>query len=113
MTPRWQPRAVHGMVHAVISRSLSQRRLAVGVSFVAAIALVVILNRRSSGAADAPGEPRFHFTNIAHEAGIDFVHHRPTPDPSLGNIAPPTTPLAPSPPLSMFNTTGCPPLPFP
>jgi len=80
MTPRWQLRAVHGMVHAVISRSLSQRRLAVGVSFVAAVALVVILNRRSSGAADGPDEPRFHFTNIAHEAGIDFVHHGPTLD---------------------------------
>src|SRR6267143_2137855 len=102
MTPRWQLRAVHGMVHAVISRSLSQRRLAVGVSFVAAVALVVILNRRSSGGADAPGEPRFHFTDIAHEAGIDFVHHGPTLDPKLDNIAPLTSSLGLSVPVSQL-----------
>src|SRR6266404_5255954 len=112
MTPRWQPRAVHGMVHAVISRSLSQRRFAVGVSFVAAIALVVILNRRSSGTADAPGEPRFHFTNIAHEAGIDFVHHGPTLDPKLDNIAPLIGSLGASVTVSDVNNDGWPDLYF-
>ncbi len=100
------------MVHAVISRSLSQRRLAVGVLFVAAIALVVILNRRSSGAADAPGEPRFHFTNIAHEAGIDFVHHGPTLDPRLDNIAPLISSLGASVTVSDVNNDGWPDLFF-
>src|SRR5256884_4197034 len=96
------------MVHAVISPSLSRRRLAVGVSFVAAIALVVILNRRSSGAADAPGEPRFHFTDVAHEAGIDFVHHGPTLDPKLDNIAPLVSSLGASVAVADVNNDGCP-----
>src|SRR3989475_12746889 len=94
------------MVHAVISPSLSRRRLAVGVSFVAAIALVVILNRRSSGAADAPGEPRFHFTDVAREAGIDFVHHGPTLGPKLANIAPPISSLGASLPVSDGDNGG-------
>src|SRR6266480_788771 len=73
------------MVHAVIS--LFQRRVAVGAAFVAAIALVVILNRRAP-AGDSAVEPQFHLTNIAPQAGIDFVHHGPTLDPKLDNIAP-------------------------
>ena len=72
------------MVHAVTS--LFQRRIAVGASFVAAIVLVVILNRRAPGADASPGEPRFHLTNIASEAGIDFVHHGPTLDPKHEEI---------------------------
>src|SRR3989441_2411108 len=100
------------MVHAVISPSLSRRRLAVGVSFVAALALVVILNRRSSGSADAPGEPRFHFTNIAHDAGIDFVHHGPTLDPKLDNIAPLISSLGASVTVSDVNNDGWPDLYF-
>src|SRR6266849_9470978 len=100
------------MVHAVISLSLSQRRLAVGVSFVVAIALVVILNRRSSGAADAPGEPRFHFTDVAHDAGIDFAHHGPTLDPKLDNIAPLISSLGASVTVSDVNNDGWPDLYF-
>src|SRR2546427_10168483 len=100
------------MVHAVISPSLSRRRLAVGVSFVAAIALVVILNRRSSGAADAPGEPRFHFTDVAREAGIDFVHPGPTLDPKLDNIAPLISSLGASGTVSGVNNHGWPDLYF-
>ena len=53
------------MVHAVISPF--QRRVAVGAAFVAAIALVLILNRRAP-AGDSPVEPQFHLTNIAPEA---------------------------------------------
>ncbi len=74
------------MVHAVTSPF--QRRIAVGVSFVAAIVLVAILNRRAPGAGDASGAARFHLTDIATQAGIDFVHHGPTMDPRLDNIAP-------------------------
>ena len=66
----------------------SWRRGAVVASFLVAIALVIALNGRAdrgSGDRDAPG---FHFTEVAHQMGIDFVHHGPTLDRRLDNIAP-------------------------
>jgi enediyne biosynthesis protein E4 len=74
------------MVHAVIS--LFQRRVAVGASFLLAIALVVVLNRRPDRAGIDPAVPGFHFTDVAAQVGIAFVHHGPTLDPKLDNIAP-------------------------
>src|SRR5439155_1650524 len=74
------------MVHAVIS--LFQRRVAVGAAFLAAIALVVLLNHRADRAGDASASPPFHLTNVAADVGITFVHHGPTLDPKLDNIAP-------------------------
>jgi hypothetical protein len=57
--------------------------------FLAAIVLVVTLSRAgeqpNNPAASAPG---FALQNVAHEIGIDFVHHRPTLDPRLDNIGP-------------------------
>jgi len=97
------------MVHAVIS--LFQRRVAVGASFVAAIALVVILNRRAP-AGDSPVEPQFHLTNIAPEAGIDFVHHGPTLDPKLDNIAPLVGSLGAAVSVADVNNDGWPDLYF-
>jgi len=65
------------------------RRLALAAVFIAAIVLVVTLSRAgeqpNNPAASAPG---FALQNVAHEIGIDFVHHRPTLDPRLDNIAP-------------------------
>lgn len=94
------------MVHAVISPF--QRRVAVGAAFVAAIGLVVILNRRVPGAADSPVEPRFHLANIATEAGIAFVHHGPTLDPKLDNIAPLVGSLGASVSVADVNNDGWP-----
>jgi len=94
------------MVHAVISPF--QRRVAVGAAFVAAIGLVVILNRRVPGAADSPVEPGVHFTSIATEAGIAFVHHGPTLDPKLANIAPLVGSLGASVSVADVNNDGWP-----
>src|SRR5256884_6536182 len=74
------------MVHAVTSPF--QRRVVVGAAFLAAIALVIILNRRADRAGVDLAAPRFHFTDVAAQAGITFVHHGPTLDPRLDNIAP-------------------------
>src|SRR5437016_2967425 len=74
------------MVHAVTS--LFQRRVALGASFLAAIALVIILNRRAPGAGDSRVAVQFHLTNVAPDVGISFVHHGPTLDAKLDNIAP-------------------------
>src|SRR6195256_438113 len=86
ISPGWQLHAVRGMVHAVTS--LVRRRVAVGASFLAAIALVVVLNRRPDGAGVPPPAPGFHFTDVTAQVGIRFVHHGPALDPKLDNIAP-------------------------
>ena len=57
-------------------------------AFVAAIALVLVLNARAGDAGDADAEPGFQLTNVASKVGITFVHHGPTLDPKLDNIAP-------------------------
>ncbi|HET9709003.1 MAG TPA: CRTAC1 family protein [Gemmatimonadales bacterium] len=69
--------------------SLIVRRLAVAAVFIAAILLVVIL-RRAGDQPNTPASspPGFALQNVTHEIGIDFVHHRPTLDPKLDNIAP-------------------------
>jgi enediyne biosynthesis protein E4 len=67
----------------------SWRRGAVVALFLAAIVLVIALNRRADRVGSAErGAPGFHFTEVAHQVGIDFVHHGPTLDRKLDNIAP-------------------------
>jgi hypothetical protein len=88
------------------------RQGVVSVSFLAAIALVLVLNRRAAGSGDAPTEPQFHFTNITAEAGIDFVHHGPTLDPKLDNIAPLVSSLGASVSVADVNNDGWPDLYF-
>ncbi len=98
------------MVHAVTS--LFQRRVALGASFLAAIALVIILNRRAPGAGDSRVAVQFHLSNIATEAGIDFVHHGPTLDAKLDNIAPLVAALGASVSVTDVNNDGWPDLYF-
>ena len=69
------------------SPRLSWRYGLVGVLFVASVALVLVLNARASGAGNVAADPGFHLTNVAPEVGITFVHHGPTLDPQLDNIA--------------------------
>src|SRR5207248_4275711 len=98
------------MVHAVTS--LFQRRVALGASFLAAIALVIILNRRAPGAGDSRVAVQLHLSNIAAEAGIDFVHHGPTLDAKLDNIAPLVAALGASVSVTDVNNDGWPDLYF-
>ncbi|HYR99573.1 MAG TPA: VCBS repeat-containing protein, partial [Gemmatimonadales bacterium] len=88
------------------------RQGVVSVSFLAAIALVLVLNRRAAGSGDSSVEPRFHFTDITTQAGIDFVHHGPTLDPKLDNIAPLVGSLGASVSVADVNADGWPDLYF-
>src|SRR2546429_2057566 len=98
------------MVHAVTSPF--QRRVVVGAAFLAAIALVIILNRRADRAGVDLAAPRFHFTDVAAQAGITFVHHGPTLDRQLDNIAPLIGSLGASVSVADVNNDGWPDLYF-
>src|SRR5690242_7892179 len=74
------------MVHAVTSPNA--RRIVLSAVFAGAIALVVVLSRSRAETGSNAHEPAFALRDVAHEVGIDFVHHRPTLDPKLDNIAP-------------------------
>ena len=64
------------------------RRLVLAAVFIAAILLVVALSRRGEQPNLSFSAPGFALHDVAHDVGIDFVHHRPTLDPKLDNIAP-------------------------
>jgi len=96
------------MVHAVISPPRSWRRGAVALSFLAAIALVVALDRRVDRAGGDAAVPGFHFTDLAAQVGISFVHHGPTLDPKLDNIAPLVGALGASVTVTDVNRDGWP-----
>src|SRR5689334_17722033 len=81
-----QGRLRGGGEDAVTSRAW--RYGAVAGLFVAGVALVVVLNQRTVRSGATSVAPGFHLTNVAAQVGIDFVHHRPTLDPKLDNIAP-------------------------
>jgi hypothetical protein len=59
--------------------------------FVAGVAAIPVLNRRTSVSA-GPGDPSarfgFRLRDVAREAGVDFVHQVPTFDPQLSHIMP-------------------------
>ena len=100
------------MVYRVTSPAL--RRLALSVVFLGAIFLVVTLNREAgrneSGAAVPPG---FSLQNVAGAAtGIDFVHHGPTLDPRIANVAPLVGALGAAVSVSDVNNDGWPDLYF-
>jgi hypothetical protein len=73
-----------------------------------AIAAVVALDRTSAGGATAGPDPGFRLTNVAAQAGIDFVHHGPQLDPKLDNIAPLVGALGASVSVADVNNDGWP-----
>src|SRR5437764_4141542 len=100
------------MVYGVTSPAL--RRLALSIVFLGAVFLVVALNRgrpEERGAAGA-AEPGFSLREVAHQVGIDFVHHAPTLDPRIANIAPLVAALGASVSVSDVNNDGWPDLYF-
>ena len=90
----------------------SWRRGAVAAAFLAAILLVVALNRRTDRAGTAAVVPGFHLTDVAAAAGVRFVHHRPTLDPKLAHIAPLIASLGASVSVADVNNDGWPDLYF-
>ncbi len=98
--------------HAVISPPRPWRRIAVAASFLAAIVLVFVLNRRGQRAGGDPAVPQFHLTDVTAQVGIDFVHHGPTLDPKLDNIAPLVGALGASVSVADVNDDGWPDLYF-
>src|SRR3989441_677222 len=100
------------MVHGVTS--LRVRRLALTTVFLGAVFLVIALNRgrpeERGGAGAAP--PGFAFREVAHQVGIDFVHHAPTLDPRIDNIAPLVASLGAAVSVSDVNNDGWPDLYF-
>ncbi|HEX4627778.1 MAG TPA: CRTAC1 family protein [Gemmatimonadales bacterium] len=92
--------------------SRSWRHGAVIGAFLAAIVLVVLLNRRAVRAATAPAVAGFQLTNVATRVGIDFVHHGPIVDSKLDNIAPFMAALGASVSVTDVNNDGWPDLYF-
>jgi len=64
----------------------SWQRIVVIAAFSAALAAVLLLNRRATGSAAAWDAIRL--SEVAHQSGIDFVHRAPTLDPKVAHIAP-------------------------
>src|SRR5213592_4088569 len=62
------------------------RRLVVILTFVCAIAAVVVLNGRAAGSVSS-GRASVHLRDVAQANGIDFVHQSPTLDPKVQHIA--------------------------
>ena len=60
------------------------------VLFVAGVAAIPVLNRRTLATAPAGDAGRFgfHLQDVARDVGVDFVHQPPTFDPQLGHIMP-------------------------
>src|SRR6185369_2922197 len=56
--------------------------------FVAGVAAIPVLNRRTLATAPTGDAGRFgfHLQDVAREAGVDFVHQPPTFDPQLSHI---------------------------
>src|SRR5436190_24287235 len=66
---------------------MNSRRFIVTVAFAAAVVAVVVLNAGAAGTTTGASET-IHLSEVAHASGIDFVHHEPTLDPKIANVAP-------------------------
>jgi hypothetical protein len=75
----------------VSARRQRVARIVWAVLFVAAVAAIPVLNRRSlvsAGPGDAPDRFGFHLRESARDMGVDFVHQPPLFDSQLSHIMP-------------------------
>jgi enediyne biosynthesis protein E4 len=100
------------MVYGVLPpMPLHLRRLALNGVFLGAIVLVVVLSR-AQPADVATARPGFFLQDVARDVGIDFVHHRPTLDPLIDNVAPLVAAMGASVSVTDVNNDGWPDLYF-
>ena len=99
-----------GYVGSVIS--LLTRRLVAGAAFASGIGAVVVLNARAVHPVASAEHPGFALEDVTARAGITFVHHRPTFDPQIDNIAPHVAALGASVSVVDVNNDGLPDLYF-
>jgi len=97
--------------------SLHVRRLGLAVLFFGAVLLVVALDRgRPTGLGGATAgdrvAPGFSLKDVAHQVGVDFLHHAPRLDPKLDNIAPLVAAYGASVSVADVNNDGWPDLYF-
>lgn len=90
----------------------SWRRLVVAAAFVAAVGLVVALNRRAAGSAAGLGDLGFRLRDVARESGIEFIHQATTLDPKIEHIAPHVAALGACASVADVNHDGWPDLYF-
>lgn len=64
------------------------RHAVVAAVFATAVGLVWLLNRRTVQPRTGAIHPGFVLRDVAVQAGITFVHHKPALDPKLANVAP-------------------------
>jgi hypothetical protein len=100
------------MVPRVTPLSLRVRQVVLGVVFLGAILLVVVLDRGRPAELGSAGAPGFSLKDVAHEVGIDFVHHAPQLDPKIANIAPLVAAYGASVSVTDVNNDGWPDLYF-
>src|SRR5688500_6177391 len=90
----------------------SARRAIIAVPFFAAIGLAVRLDSGPIRTAADAGRPGFALQDVTSEAGIRFVHRRPTFDPTIANVEPHVAALGAGVSVTDFDADGWPDLYF-
>src|SRR5687767_7448152 len=90
----------------------SARRAIIAVPFFAAIGLAVRLDSGPIRTAADAGRPGFALQDVTAEAGIRFVHRRPTFDPTIANVEPHVAALGAGVSVTDFDADGWPDLYF-
>ncbi|MDB4883572.1 MAG: ASPIC/UnbV domain protein [Gemmatimonadetes bacterium] len=88
------------------------RRAIIAVPFLASILLAMRLDRGPSHAAADAAHPGFLLRDATAQAGIHFVHHRPSFDPKIANIEPHVAGLGAAVAVTDFDGDGSPDLYF-
>jgi hypothetical protein len=94
----------------VSDRRQRAARIVWTVLFVAGVAAIPFLNRRTQAiaptATDGAGRFGFRLQEVARDSGVDFVHQAPTFDPQLGHIMPQVASMGASVAVADFDRDG-------